>query len=120
MVMLSEADILSLTYFDTCNIIRYKDVENELTGISENKETEIYSNIKCSISKSTDISTNNQADFKTSYKYFKLFCNYLYTIKSGDIIDVTYFNGRKERFKASEPFYYPSHLECLIESETLQ
>ena len=100
-----EADILESTYYDTMTIFSESQTLSEI-GILENAGiTEIYSNIKCALSKK-DVDYSKD-DISTKYI---IFCKPDIIVKAKDraIIKTNYGDYEGE---FGVPFYYPSHIE---------
>lgn len=114
---MSEAEILAMTYFDTCIISRLEDAEDPDTGLTEQNYQDVYAGVKCALSQSGLGSTGNLAvventgNVNVTYEDQKLFLTPDLIVKKGDRIAVTQQNGFTNTFYAKKPFYYPSHLE---------
>ncbi|UZQ49856.1 ABC transporter ATP-binding protein [Clostridium kluyveri] len=107
---MSEAEILSLTYFDKVTIsgqVPYTK-PNGATAFKPGIRAE---DISCAVSKK-DVASVNQTDTTNNILYDSiLFCFPDVPIVSGDDVEVTFQNGMKRKYEAGEPFYYASHLE---------
>lgn len=107
---MSEAEILSLTYFDKVTIsgqVPYTK-PNGATAFKPGIKVE---DISCAVSKK-DVANVNQTDTTNNIQYNSiLFCAPDTPIASGDNVEVTFENGTKRKYEAGEPFYYVSHLE---------
>lgn len=109
---MEEKDILALTYYDKCTILRKEKTVNSDTGISDYTLAKKYENIKCALSKSNDQLMNTDGVGKLEYSH-KLFTFPNIEILPGDIIEVTSM-GITAKYLASKSFLYPSHSETLL------
>ena len=107
---MSEADIIATLYFDVMDIYRKEKVVNE-HGVTELKENLIASNIKCSLDKKDEVTSNGEVGSIVSG--YKVFCRPTVDIKIGDKLVITY-NGLTHTFEAGEPYPYQSHLEVPV------
>ncbi|MFB8457747.1 hypothetical protein ACFC4V_12835 [Enterococcus faecalis] len=129
---MNEADILAMTYLDTCVIERMGDIENPETGITEqdySPKTGIteqdYSPIhdgklKCALSQSglggagSLPVVENKGTFNITYEDQKLFLMPDVDVKKADRITVIQSTGQKHILFAKKPFNYPNHIEVTL------
>lgn len=109
---MSEAEILELTYFDTCKIIRKVSVKDATTGITSYTEIVIGDNIKCALSRNN--SSNITGEIGSIVSNDTLFINPLADVLPGDTLEVTNEIGEKTIYLASKPHYYKSHKQTPI------
>ncbi len=109
-----ERQILEQTYFDKVTVKRVQKVVNEDTGITETKLITVYEDIKCAVSSKESIREVPSGEVSSIVILNKLFINPSYMINTGDTLEITFFNGRKDVYLASKGFYYHSHAEIPI------
>lgn len=109
---MTDAEILEMTFFDTCTIKRRVKQKNHKTGVTENVEIVIAENIKCALSKENTSKIIGEVGSIVSTH--TLFTNPLVDIKAGDIVEVTNEILEKSIYLASKPFYYKSHKETQL------
>lgn len=109
---MTDAEILEMTYFDTCTIKRRVKQKNPKTGVTENVESVISENIKCALSKENTSKIIGEVGSIVSTH--TLFTNPLLDIKAGDTVEVTNEILEKSIYLASKPFYYQSHKETQL------
>lgn len=110
---MNNADILSQTYFDTCDIYRYEETVTQ--GITRNAEVLKYSGVKCALSQgalgkasgspATEISASSKVFFTPDID-----------VKEGDKLMITQQGASyAKEYKAGEVFsYYGSHTEARV------
>ncbi|MDN3196251.1 hypothetical protein [Enterococcus faecalis] len=118
---MNEADILAMTYLDTCVIERMNDIENSETGITEQGYSPIHDGkLKCALSQSGLGSAGslpvveNKGTFNITYEDQKLFLMPDADVKKADRITVIQSTGQKHVLFAKKPFNYPSHIEVTL------
>lgn len=105
---MDEADILALTYYNSCNIYRMVHVEDG--PFDDFKRKEIYKDLKCAISFSQG-STQNVTDTVQPIEYTAtLFARPEIKTKTGDEV-IANVEGREYKFIAGEEVPYSSHIE---------
>lgn len=109
-----EAQILEQTYFDKCDIIREVKVKDTNTGTTQLEQQIIYEGIKCSLSAKESTRETLEGEIPSIVILNKLFLHPRYEIELGDTIEITLFNGKKDVYLASKPFFYPSHTEIPV------
>jgi hypothetical protein len=113
----NEAEILAMTYTDTCTIERYGDHEDLETGVTEQSYQVVSEGIPCALSQSGLGSSGSLAVVKNTgmvnvtYEEQKLFLMPAVDIQKGDRIRITQSTGQQHTLFAKKPFSYPSHLE---------
>ncbi|OTN86302.1 hypothetical protein A5819_003136 [Enterococcus sp. 7E2_DIV0204] len=114
---MNEAEILAMTYTDTCTIERYGDHEDPETGVTEQTYQAVSENLPCALSQSGLGSSGNLAVVENTgmvnvtYEEQKLFLMPTVDIRKGDRIQITQSTGQQHTSFAKKPFSYPSHLE---------
>ncbi|EGO5911038.1 hypothetical protein KZ122_000129 [Enterococcus faecalis] len=118
---MNEADILAMTYLDSCVIERMNDIENAETGITDQGYSPIHEGkLKCALSQSGLGSAGslpvveNKGTFNITYEDQKLFLMPDVDVKKADRITVIQSTGQKHILFAKKPFYYPSHIEVTL------
>lgn len=113
---MTEAEILEQTYFDKVTVKRVQKVVNEDTGITETKLVTVYEDVKCAVSvkKSRSAREIPSDEVPGIVILNELFINPSYMINTGDTLEITFFDGRKDVYLASKGFYYYSHAEIPI------
>lgn len=101
-------------YTDTATIYRYKDGRNPESGVDEQTPIPKFENQRCRLSQRA-LATVNQTDAQDNIQYeTKLFIAPELDIMQGDLIEVTRGTATR-KYKAGEPFLYPTHQEISLQ-----
>lgn len=112
---MSEADILAMTYWDTCAVYRKQKVKKN-NGTTVVEKSTVYEDIKCALGIKSLQSKMNQDEDVASTKYiYTLHTRPNIDILKGDSIVVT--NTRKEstEYLVVESHYQISSRVCMLE-----
>lgn len=111
---MNEADVLAMTYEDSCTISRLQDVENQETGITEQAYAPILTDVPCALSQARldGLAVLEGSMLNAATDDYKLFIRPEITVERGDRVSVlqTASTANLELY-ATKPFYYPSHCE---------
>ncbi|HAP4574632.1 TPA: hypothetical protein IUW57_003150 [Enterococcus faecalis] len=123
---MNEADILAMTYLDSCVIERMSDIENAETGITDQGYSPIHEGkLKCALSQSGLGSAGslpvveNKGTINITYEDQKLFLMPDVDVKKADRITVIQSTGQKHVLFSKKPFYYPSHIEVVLSGSSI-
>lgn len=111
---MNEADILAMTYEDSCAISRLQDVEDSETGITEQAYVPVHTDIPCALSQAQQdgLAVLEGGMLNVATDEYKLFIRPEITIQRGDKVDTFQSaSGISFELYATKPFYYPSHCE---------
>lgn len=111
---MTEADILAMTYEDTCTVFRLDDIEDPETGITKQDYAPVHKDIPCSLSQvrqdGLTVIDGDMVNIATDE--YKLFLRPEIKISRGDKVAVTQkASAGTFDLYATKPFYYPSHCE---------
>ncbi|PEL12671.1 ABC transporter ATP-binding protein [Bacillus sp. AFS017336] len=107
---MNEMEALESTYWDKCDV--WRDVETVVNNRDSFVPQQLYSSIKCALSKPANTTrlNTNQTEEQNQIDYtFILFLSPSYDLKTGDEIRVTTSMNQQFELIAGEPFKYPSH-----------
>ena len=108
---MNERLILSKMYFDIADVYRISQLEDK-DGLMKQSRQKVYEDIKCSLSKKTISSLNQDTNTNTLTIKHMLFVSDEIDIKPSDIV---YITNKNEYYEAGECFIYPaSHSEILL------
>lgn len=101
---MTEADILAITYYDSCSIIRKVGVvKNPETGMSRQQSVIVGTDIPCALSTPTGGSINHSEGHGSYHSGYTLFCRPDVDIEAGDKLHVITKSGRKYTLWAGRP-----------------
>lgn len=109
-MIMSEADVLALTYYDFCNVYRDLKVENEL-GETNFEQRLVYENIECALSNSSTGGSgkiNQTKSIATISPDYQLFIRPEIDIQPNDTVIITHL-GKKTTYITGLATYYISH-----------
>lgn len=103
------------TYDGICSIVEYKDITDERTKITHQKEVVVIENQPCKLSFER-LSAANQTEIASSISQgTKLFISPEIKVKSGSKIIVEQYGLVNEYSASGEPAIYTSHQEIMLE-----
>lgn len=111
---MNEVDILAMTYEDIATILRLQDVENQETGITEQKYIPIHENVPCALSqvRQGGLKVLDGDMLNVAIDEYELFVRPEIKVKRGDKVVVTQkISGVIFELFATKPFYYSNHCE---------
>lgn len=103
-------------YEDRATITRHMKYEDPITKETKYELETIYENQPCRISQRA-LAANAQTETVNQIAYeTKLFIAPELEIKQGDVVEVTR-GGATRKYRAGEPFLYPTHQEVSLQRE---
>jgi hypothetical protein len=108
---------LEKMYEDQVTVNGYRSVTTEWNETRNELVTGIYTNEPCKLSQKSLGSNSQRESFNGITYESKLFLSPNVEIRQGDELIVTRHNGSTIKYKAGEPFIYPSHQELILDRE---
>jgi hypothetical protein len=114
---MTEAEVLALTYTDTCLIERFEDKKNPETHITEQVWQLVNDEpLKCGFSQKTTggLPVVEGEMVNATVVEHKLFMIPNVDVKKGDRITITQSTGQTHIMYANKPMFYTSHTEVIL------